>query len=1234
VAIRISDHDKKKFFIILSMEGDPSRSWGEDEVNSIREANIVLYQSEIGQKMLRMLRHFQGGDQTGPHTNSSIWILEILQNAIDAGAKTIQIYYIPKQGILITHDNYHRIDKGMTLNEMNALCNISTTTKTLTSIGFFGIGFKSIFKIFQQVLLSVVSAPGGHICLNIGKNIPLTRLDILKSILPIWINGPLVIPSTIPLLDTSFFFTGCRVDENTVASSLSTFLSPSSPSSSLLRYVLQSHGLENLEYYFVNPISMIPTLVSSSSPSSPPLPSPLSPSPLSPSPLSPSPLSPSPLSPSPLPLDVFISSVSWSPSDRAYQTLQQLRDLNILTDSNHLLTPYTATVTSLIKLPLIKNSSHDALVFCTFPTHDLTGLHFSIDGPFLLDANRLHLRWESDYQEWNLEIITHCLPNLLCQLATWLPTYLNTILDPFMFHEELHQGLEMILSWTTSWDTSHHRTSSDGHKDTLMTIFQTFPMKISQLHDHLLQIPFLPLPISHTNSRDLNSWISPQEVVWPISSSLQSSFSVERSSDHLWFTSLPNAYLLCPSLPTLNPSVMKLVCSLFSTPLRHNPNYFMNIELVDMKRWYFSFSDSQRAERKNALLQIWKQWILFPDSTLPCVPTLHHSGHSSAAATAAAATAAAATAADNKEKISFKSFHETFYFVSKTISYNWQTLIQRCLHASTFEYDELSHEYSDLMEEFLDKYLKSSPPPSPPPPSLSLTLLRDRLKKANTSSLPFINQLLQSISDDHLRFSLALEFIFLYQQQQQYHPTQIHSFWTIVTYPFKGCSLIELSHTLNSSFLIITLPDLWLPTQELHQKYHALVTSEMMSDVVTSDVVTSDVVMSEKMKMKEKTKTKTKQMVISLDIRLFDILEEKKYSLLRTHLLRGGILKNLLEPKVTHTKDELTALEFAESRHPKDRGPGPGPSGLSSSRCLTGWGSKRGYLLTDWVFTSFGSSLLQDSDLIPHLIALLFRGLSINELKQTFYRSANTEKNPTGARPCQWIKDIAPLLPIWICSSSLREMAETLINVCSKEENLMNWSLIQQTPSSSSSSSSSPPSSPPSFRQRQHLPSIDELHRRDKIMRFLFSHRNWISNAEYQLKRSFVQFSSTLLPDYPLLIDDEWEVIANRTDLGRGDLLFCTNDGSHIAVVELKANTSSTAESVREQARKYASAYYELYEVKGVRAYIARTTSSSLIELQSSPQPEMVCEIGMSLLSGRSEGSQSSFSVTIAARVA
>lgn len=243
--------------------------------------------------------------------------------------------------------------------------------------------------------------------------------------------------------------------------------------------------------------------------------------------------------------------------------------------------------------------------------------------------------------------------------------------------------------------------------------------------------------------------------------------------------------------------------------------------------------------------------------------------------------------------------------------------------------------------------------------------------------------------------------------------------------------------------------------------------------------------------------------------------------------------------------------------------------------------------MRDWMLSSVGKEV--KGDLLPYLLAKLPCSL----LKGTFYRSSNTEFSPTGHRPSQWIREILPCLPQWRLIPSLADLCLELEAVCAKEPNL-----LQTSKNMTASATALLP-----------LPPLEELRRRDEVMRHWFTHRDWVSNAEYELKRSFVSLSRSLLPEYPLLIDDEWEVCSNRTDLGRGDLLFCCRDGKKIAVVELKANSSSTTESVREQARNYATLYHERYSVEHVRGYIVRTTSLFTSDNLSA---EFVCHIGSS----------------------
>lgn len=77
------------------------------------------------------------------------------------------------------------------------------------------------------------------------------------------------------------------------------------------------------------------------------------------------------------------------------------------------------------------------------------------------------------------------------------------------------------------------------------------------------------------------------------------------------------------------------------------------------------------------------------------------------------------------------------------------------------------------------------------------------------------------------------------------------------------------------------------------------------------------------------------------------------------------------------------------------------------------------------------------------------------------------------------------------------------------------------------------------------------------------------------------------MPRYRYLIEDEWEVVSNRTDQGRGDLVFTDGDRA-FATIEVKwidlpdsNRNSSTVQvsrrkkrrKVEEQAAKYATLY-------------------------------------------------------------
>ncbi len=121
---------------------------------------------------------------------------------------------------------------------------------------------------------------------------------------------------------------------------------------------------------------------------------------------------------------------------------------------------------------------------------------------------------------------------------------------------------------------------------------------------------------------------------------------------------------------------------------------------------------------------------------------------------------------------------------------------------------------------------------------------------------------------------------------------------------------------------------------------------------------------------------------------------------------------------------------------------------------------------------------------------------------------------------------------------------------------------------------------------------------RDRVWRAFFEGKDWDENDEFKLKRELVLRSRELLPEFPHLIDDEWEKVPGQTNNGRGDLVF-TDGAGRYAVVEVKfidvARTGKTARTTRndrrgkvwEQARKYAVDLVGRYaDMKLVRAFV------------------------------------------------
>lgn len=131
-----------------------------------------------------------------------------------------------------------------------------------------------------------------------------------------------------------------------------------------------------------------------------------------------------------------------------------------------------------------------------------------------------------------------------------------------------------------------------------------------------------------------------------------------------------------------------------------------------------------------------------------------------------------------------------------------------------------------------------------------------------------------------------------------------------------------------------------------------------------------------------------------------------------------------------------------------------------------------------------------------------------------------------------------------------------------------------------------------------------DIEHRDRVLRAYFAGRDWDVVGEYGLKRELVLRSPQLLPDYPFLVDDEWECEPGRADEGRGDLVFTDGDGRFAAVevkyLDLNQNSSAVGKKgstrrntntkkrrkVESQARDYAGKLRaKLNGARSVEAY-------------------------------------------------
>lgn len=143
-----------------------------------------------------------------------------------------------------------------------------------------------------------------------------------------------------------------------------------------------------------------------------------------------------------------------------------------------------------------------------------------------------------------------------------------------------------------------------------------------------------------------------------------------------------------------------------------------------------------------------------------------------------------------------------------------------------------------------------------------------------------------------------------------------------------------------------------------------------------------------------------------------------------------------------------------------------------------------------------------------------------------------------------------------------------------------------------------------------------EIRYRNKTISDYHLSRTWDENKEFLLKSELIMSRKTLMPMYPYVVEDEWEVITGKSDEGMGDLVFTDGDGN-FAVVEVKyldkVSSGGTASSrrtkkrqkVKEQSVKYAQIYSKKEFVKSVKSFIFTNEAPQPREIRFVPKPKL-----------------------------
>ena len=168
-----------------------------------------------------------------------IYLFELVQNALDAGAHSIAFRLAENSNTLIfQHDGNRSLDE----KDVEGLSKIFRSTKRASSVGFMGIGFKSVFGRFQEARISGWGWTFRYqVSQVVGERFGDVQPDLLGAVIPIWDDA---IAAPEPEFTTRFEMHRQVDTASNLKSDLAHFLPDDDRT---LLAILAASGLERLE---------------------------------------------------------------------------------------------------------------------------------------------------------------------------------------------------------------------------------------------------------------------------------------------------------------------------------------------------------------------------------------------------------------------------------------------------------------------------------------------------------------------------------------------------------------------------------------------------------------------------------------------------------------------------------------------------------------------------------------------------------------------------------------------------------------------------------------------------------------------------------------------------------------------------------------------------------------------------------------------------------------------------